>query len=140
MIRFTKTGYDLDNSGCRYFRLNAKDISENEDSICAVRDDISISEVMSILNLFQIKTKFETGNPRPLASIELDILRKYVDTHNPSDGFLLLCIAERISEIAADLRANGMSYCDMTSDVLIEPEVDSDMLNEFLQEFIPKGE
>lgn len=144
MIRYTNIGYASSSTNDSGFYSRPKYIStmqarqRDRNSRCTVYDDIEVTDISKLLSLFQIPMKFDSGNPRPLESIVLDVIRKYTSTHDPYTSGMLIDLAERINKIVLKSLESGMDHSEITADILVEPEVDDTKLDAFLQEFTVK--
>lgn len=144
MIRYTNIGYasSSTNDGgfyrCPGYIGATHARKRDRNARCTVYDDIELIDISKLLALFQIPMKFDSGNPRPLESIVLDVIKKYTSTHDPYTSGMLIDLAERINQIVVNSLESGMNHSEITADVLIEPEVDDTKLDAFLQGFAVK--
>lgn len=144
MIPYMNIGYASSSTNSSGFYRRPKFVStmqtkqRNKNARCTVYDDIEVTDISKLLELFQIPMKFDSGNPRPLESIVLDVIKKYTSTHDPYTSGMLIDLAERINQIVVKSLESGMNHSEITADVLIEPEVDDTKLDAFLQGFTVK--
>lgn len=108
-------------------RRVAEDIGKSSFDAC---------EIAELLNKFNVDMKLPGGSPRPLVSVLLDVVRMYTQTHNPIISSRLLTLSESINQIISRCVESGMNQSEITSEILLEPEVDDVRLDEFLHEFV----
>ena len=110
-------------------RRVAEDIEKSSFDAC---------EIVELLNKFHVDMKLPGGSPRPLVSVLLDVVRMYTQTNNPIISGRLLTLSESINQIISRCVESGMNQSEITSEILLEPEVDDVRLDEFLHEFVVK--
>lgn len=110
-------------------RKIAEDIGKSSFDVC---------EIVELLNKFNVDMKLPGGSPRPLVSVLLDVVRMYTQTSNPIVSSRLLTLSESINQIISRCVESGMNQRDITSEMLLEPEVDDVQLDDFLHEFAIK--